>query len=124
MVMSSTDEWVAARIRELRTSRPGPMLAILNGDHPKKHVLAEMLALRDVTRPGDYLIVEDANISGDPVYGAFGPGLMNPWTLLLDLSRRLFPRRKEARQVRFHLCHRWLFDLPLNHLPSAMPRCP
>jgi cephalosporin hydroxylase len=74
MVMSSTDNRVAARIGELRKSYPGRMFAILDSDHSKQHVLAEMIALRDVTCSGDYVIVEDSNINGHPVYGAFGPG--------------------------------------------------
>jgi cephalosporin hydroxylase len=74
MVMSSADKRVAERIRELRQSYPGPIFAILDSDHSKSHVLAEMTLLRDVTRSGDYVIVEDSNLNGHPVYRSFGPG--------------------------------------------------
>ena len=74
MKSSSTAPAVAARIAELRRATPGPMFAILDSDHRMPHVLEEMLSLRDVTRPGDYLIVEDGNINGHPVLPGWGPG--------------------------------------------------
>lgn len=74
LVMSSTDDRVSAEIRKARASLPGPMFAILDSDHSKDHVLQEMLSLRDLTQPGDYVIVEDSNINGHPVYKKFGPG--------------------------------------------------
>lgn len=74
LIMSSTDDRVSVEIRKVRDLFPGPMFAILDSDHSKDNVLREMISLRDLTHPGDYLIVEDSNINGHPVYGAFGPG--------------------------------------------------
>jgi cephalosporin hydroxylase len=71
---SSTDPAVGARITALRKDRPGPVFAILDSDHAKHHVLAEMLALRPLLVPGDYLVVEDGNINGHPVLPGWGEG--------------------------------------------------
>ena len=74
MTCSSTDPAVVERIKILRQAFPGPVFAILDSDHSKAHVLQEMLSLRDVLQPGDYLIVEDSNINGHPVLPEFGEG--------------------------------------------------
>jgi len=71
---SSIDPAVAARIRELKAAFPGKIFAILDSDHSKDHVLAEMKSLRPLLSAGDYLIVEDSNINGHPVLPGIGPG--------------------------------------------------
>jgi cephalosporin hydroxylase len=53
-----------------------PAFFILDSDHSMDHVLAELEMLRSLTRPGDYVVVEDSNINGHPVLVDFGPG---PW---------------------------------------------
>ncbi len=74
LTVSSTDPRVAERIASLRTEYPGPIFAILDSDHVEAHVLGEMKLLRPVLVPGDYLIVEDSNVYGHPVYPSHGPG--------------------------------------------------
>lgn len=71
---SSTDSAVACRIRELRAEYPGGVFFILDSDHTKEHVLSELLLLREVTQASDYVIVEDSNVNGHPVWPHFGPG--------------------------------------------------
>jgi cephalosporin hydroxylase len=71
---SSADPRVAERILQLRKTHKGPAFFILDSDHSAKHVLAELLLIRNCTRPGDYVIVEDSNINGHPVLPDFGPG--------------------------------------------------
>ena len=74
MTCSSVDPAVARRIAALRAERPGPVFAILDGDHRRDHVLAEMETLRPVLVRGDVLVVEDGNVNGHPVLPEFGPG--------------------------------------------------
>ncbi len=74
MTASSVSKAVLSRIKQLRIEAPGPMFAILDSDHTCRHVLEEMEMLREVTLPGDYLVVEDGNINGHPVLPGWGPG--------------------------------------------------
>jgi cephalosporin hydroxylase len=74
LTMSSTEPDVAARITLLREAFPGPLFAVLDSDHHRDHVVAELSLLRGVTRAGDYVVVEDGNINGHPVLPGWGPG--------------------------------------------------
>lgn len=71
---SSTEPAGAERIRELRSELPGPVFAILDSDHSRDHVYAELELLTPLLATGDYLVVEDANINGHPVLPGWGPG--------------------------------------------------
>ena len=100
MISSSTSPEVAARIQALRQEFPGPVFAILDSDHRRDHVFAELMLMRPLLKTGDYLIVEDTNINGHPVLPRFGPG---PWEALQDYVAR-FPedyRRDEKTERKF-----------------------
>ena len=75
VVASSTDPEVVARLAE-RAAGAGAVLVVLDSDHSRDHVLAELRAYAPMVTPGSYLVVEDTNINGHPVYEAFGPGPM------------------------------------------------
>ena len=84
------------RLLELRKKYPGTVFAILDSEHKKGHVLAEMELLRDVLRSGDYLVVEDSCINGHPIYNGWGEGpyealeeyhLRHPGDYTLDVER-------------------------------------
>jgi len=70
------DEDTISRIKELRKIFKGPLFVILDDDHTKNNVMAEMKILRDILTKGDYLVVEDSNINGHPVLPAWGDGPM------------------------------------------------
>lgn len=100
MKSSSVDPAVVERILDLRKAFPGPVFAILDSDHRKDHVLAEMLSLREVLQAGDYLVVEDGNINGHPVLPDWGPG---PYEAIAEYTSR-FPldyERDAARENKF-----------------------
>lgn len=52
------------------------VMVILDSDHSLTHVAGELEAFAPLVTPGCYLIVEDTNINGHPVYPEFGPGPM------------------------------------------------
>jgi cephalosporin hydroxylase len=74
LTMSSVSAPVADRIANLRREYPGPAFAILDSDHREGHVLAEMKSLKPLLVAGDYMVVEDSNVNGHPVYPSHGPG--------------------------------------------------
>ena len=72
---SSTDPAVLERLTR-RAGSAETVLVVLDSDHSHDHVLAELRAYAPLVTPGSYLVVEDTNINGHPVYEHFGPGPM------------------------------------------------
>jgi cephalosporin hydroxylase len=104
MLASSLSAEVAAEIKHLRCLFPGPVFAILDSDHSKTHVLAEMIALRSLLRTGDYLIVEDGNVNGHPVNHRHGPGPYEAIRAYFRLHPEDYARDRE-REEKFGFTH-------------------
>jgi|WetSurMetagenome_2_1015567.scaffolds.fasta_scaffold110833_2 cephalosporin hydroxylase len=69
---SSVDPVLTDRIKQILPKAGG--LVILDSDHSQQHVMAELNAYKDLVSTGSYIVVEDTNINGHPVYPSFGPG--------------------------------------------------
>lgn len=71
---SSTDPEVVSRIAE--QVRGKKVMVTLDSDHRKEHVLQELQSYGPLVSPGSYIVVEDTNMDGIPLYPDFGPGPM------------------------------------------------
>ena len=71
---SSVDGAIVEEVR--RRAEGKSVMVVLDSDHSRDHVLAELNAYAPIVTPGQYLIVEDTNINGHPVLPGFGPGPM------------------------------------------------
>jgi cephalosporin hydroxylase len=69
---SSTDPSLVNQIKQILPDGGG--IVILDSDHSKQHVMAELNTYKDLVNIGSYIVVEDTNINGHPVYRSFGPG--------------------------------------------------
>ena len=72
---SSTSSSVVGQVRDL-VSAASPVMALLDSDHARDHVLRELELYAPMVSPGSYVIVEDTNLNGHPVDPSFGPGPM------------------------------------------------
>ena len=69
---SSTDPVLVNQVKEALPKGCG--IVILDSDHRKKHVMAELNMYKELVKIGSYIVVEDTNINGHPVDRSFGPG--------------------------------------------------
>jgi cephalosporin hydroxylase len=74
LIGSSVDPAIVAEIT--RRVNGKKVLVILDSNHSKAHVLAEMKAYAPLVPKDSYLIVQDTNVNGHPVLPNFGPGPM------------------------------------------------
>lgn len=74
LTSSSVDSSLVDYFTELRKKNTGKAFVIIDSDHHKEHVLAEMNLLRNVLIKGDYLVVEDGIVNGNPIMPEFGEG--------------------------------------------------
>lgn len=93
---SSTDPDIVDTVRQ--QIRPKDrVLVILDSDHSKDHVLAEMKAYAPLVSVGSYLIVQDTNINGHPVFTNFGPGPMEAVQEFLASNQQFKPDSNAER---------------------------
>jgi len=72
---SSVAPEMVADVRRL-VGEASPVMVLLDSDHRRDHVAAELAAYAPFVTSGSYLVVEDTNLNGHPVMPEFGPGPM------------------------------------------------
>jgi len=95
LIGSSTDPAIVAEVKKRVEGRK--VLVILDSDHSKGHVLAEMKAYAPFVSVGSYMIVQDTNINGHPVLANFGPGPMEAVQEFLASNQQFKPDEKAER---------------------------
>ena len=90
LIGSSVAEEVRAEI-DRAAADAERVLVILDSDHRREHVLAELRAYADLVTVGSYVVVEDTNINGHPVEPGWGPGPMEAVEAFLAEDPRFSP---------------------------------
>jgi cephalosporin hydroxylase len=102
---SSTDPHTVQAV-EAVLPRGGGMVS-LDSDHTAAHVLDELRVYQRLVGIGSYLVVEDANLNGHPVYPAFGPGPREAARTFLQEETR-FATDDEIWRRNLFSFHQWL----------------
>ena len=84
-----------------------PRLVILDSDHAKDHVLRELNIYADLVPPGSWLVVEDTNVNGHPVYPEHGLGPQEALDEWLPKHPDFKPDEARASKYLFSM-HTWL----------------
>jgi len=72
---NSVSEEIIERLRDI-IQKESVVMVLLDSCHEMSHVNNEIRIYSDFVTKDSYLIVEDSNINGHPVYSSFGPGPM------------------------------------------------
>lgn len=89
---------VDPRVTDPQEVQGKKVLVTLDSLHTREHVLKELEIYSKLVTPGSYLVVQDTNINGNPVYPSFGPGpheavqefLQTHHNFVVDRSRETF----------------------------------
>ena len=99
---SSTSEGVVAQVSRLIGSKERVMV-VLDSDHHREHVLNELRIYSRFVTKGSYLIVEDTNLNGHPVWPKFGPGPMEAVSQFLQENKDfIIDKMKEKFYMTFN----------------------
>jgi len=102
---NSTDPLVFTQLTALLPT--GPRLISLDSDHAADHVGAELAIYSQLLALGDYLIVEDTNLNGNPVFRNFGPGPQEALMSFLSQNEN-FSLRDDLWKKNLLSFHSWL----------------
>ena len=77
----------------------------LDSDHACDHVARELDVFKDIVTAGQYLVVEDTNLNGHPVFSEHGPG---PFEAVRDFADPRFTVDESLTKRHLFSMHTWL----------------
>lgn len=96
---SSTSPEILRKVTE-KAAQAQRVMVILDSDHSRDHVLAELQAYAPLVNQDCFLIVEDTNVNGHPVLPEHGPG---PYEALEEFLQHNSDFEREVEREKFFL---------------------
>lgn len=93
---SSTADEIVDQVRKTVNYNKRVMV-VLDSDHSKDHVLKELRIYSPLVSRGSYIIVEDTNINGHPIYPEYGPGPMEAVDEFLKDNTNFFVDKEKEK---------------------------
>jgi cephalosporin hydroxylase len=81
------------------------VMAALDSGHSKDHVTRELAVFKDIVTVDQYLVVEDTNLNGHPVFDEHGPG---PFEAVQEFSDARFRIDEALGKRHLFSMHTWL----------------
>lgn len=98
LIGSSTDPAIVDQIKK-QIPKNAVVLVTLDSDHHQEHVYQELKIYSQLVTPGSYLVLQDTNINGHPVYPAYGPGPMEALEDFLRENHDYTPDRSREKYL-------------------------
>ena len=83
-------------LKDVKSKYNYPTLYILDSDHSMLHVYNELINIKNILKNGDYVVVEDTNLNGNPVLENFGKGPMEAIELFKKISLKFYSQMKKG----------------------------
>jgi cephalosporin hydroxylase len=86
------------------------VMVSLDSDHRKTHVAKELEAFKDIVTEGQYMVVEDTNLNGHPVYPNWREieGDDGPWEATAEFTDPRFRADTDIPRRHMFSMHTWL----------------
>ncbi len=99
---SSTDGKTLDKVKSM--IKPGEkVMVVLDSNHTRDHVINELRLYHNLVTKGQYLVVEDSNVNGHPVFPEFGPGPMEAINeFLKENNQFIVDKEKEKFFISFN----------------------
>lgn len=104
---SSTAERVVRDVAKRVKWYGGPIIVSLDSSHACEHVLGELGRYAPLVTPSSYLVVEDTNVNGHPVFPTHGPGPYEALQKWLPKHPDFVPDERLRATMLFSM-HTWL----------------
>ena len=103
IIGSSIDKKIIKRLDQLLFNRPTKIMVILDSVHTREYVAEELKLYSHFVTKGQYLIVEDTNLGGNPIQSVGGRGPMAAVEeFILKDKRFVIDRSKEKFGLTFN----------------------